>query len=90
MFNINSSKSSSQLLEINENRMGNDMNLDNIALYLIGTKERFRENIIIPRTVGPVQLKTNEEKLIESVMESCIFKSIASCVIGIFILYDIK
>lgn len=90
MFNINSSKSSSQSLEINENRMRNDMDLDNIALYLIGTKERFRENIIIPRTVGPVQLKTNEEKLIESVMESCIFKSIASCVIGIFILYTIK
>lgn len=90
MFNINSSKSSSQSLEISENRMGNDMDLDNIALYLIGTKERFRENIIIPRTVGPVQLKTNEEKLIESVMESCIFKSIASCVIGIFILYAIK
>lgn len=82
MFNINSSKSSSQLLEINENKMGNNMDLDNIALYLIGSKERFRENIIIPRTVGPVQLKTNEEKLIESAMESCIFKSIASCVIG--------
>ncbi|XP_033192855.1 mitochondrial import inner membrane translocase subunit Tim22 [Bombus vancouverensis nearcticus] len=78
LFNINSSKSSSQSLEISENRMGNDMNLDNIALYLIGTKERFRENIIIPRTVGPVQLKTD----LQEVMDSCIGKSIISSVIG--------
>ncbi|XP_017879917.1 mitochondrial import inner membrane translocase subunit Tim22 [Ceratina calcarata] len=60
----------------------NNKDLDNIALYLTSTQQRFRENIILPRTVGPVQLKTNEEKLIESIMESCAFKSIASCVIG--------
>ena len=83
MSNTNSSKS---LLETSENRAISDMDLDNIARYVIGTQQRFRENIIIPRTVGPVQLKTNEQKLVESAMESCIFKSIASCVIGIFIL----
>ncbi|CAD1478876.1 unnamed protein product, partial [Heterotrigona itama] len=82
MSNTNSSKSSTSLLEISENKTISDMDLDNIARYVIGTQQRFRENIIIPRTVGPVQLKTNEQKLIESAMESCIFKSIASCVIG--------
>ncbi|XP_031774880.1 mitochondrial import inner membrane translocase subunit Tim22 [Apis florea] len=79
MFNINPSKSS--LLDTSENNVISDMDLDKIALHLI-TQQRFRENIIIPRTVGPVRIKTNEEKLIESAMESCIFKSIASCVIG--------
>lgn len=87
MFNINPSKSS--LLDTSENNVISDMDLDKIALHLI-TQQRFRENIIIPRTVGPVRIKTNEEKLIESTMESCIFKSIASCVIGMFVLYNIK
>lgn len=62
----------------------NDAELDNIALFLVGNQQRFRENIIIPRILGPVQIKTIEEKRIESVMESCAFKSIMSCVIGMF------
>lgn len=62
----------------------NDANLDKIALLLVGSQQRFRENIIIPTTLGPVQIKTIEEKRIESVMESCAFKSIMSCVIGIY------
>lgn len=32
--------------------------------------------------MGPVQIKTNEEKLVESVFESCTFKSVIACVIG--------
>lgn len=43
---------------------------------------RYRENIVIPRTQGPVTIKTNEEKMMENVMESCPFKSFMSCVIG--------
>lgn len=43
---------------------------------------RFRENIIIPSNLGPVKIKTNEEKMIESVMESCFFKSFMACVLG--------
>ncbi|XP_050450965.1 mitochondrial import inner membrane translocase subunit Tim22 isoform X3 [Cataglyphis hispanica] len=60
----------------------NDAELDKIALFLVGNQQRFRENIIIPRMLGPVQIKTIEEKRIERVMESCAFKSIMSCVIG--------
>ncbi|XP_011140213.1 mitochondrial import inner membrane translocase subunit Tim22 [Harpegnathos saltator] len=59
-----------------------DIELDEIALFLVGNHQRFRENIIIPRTIGPVQIKTNEEKKIESIMESCAFKSIMSCILG--------
>lgn len=43
---------------------------------------RYRENIIIPHNLGPVQIKTNEEKLIEATVESCFFKSFMACVLG--------
>lgn len=55
---------------------------DSLAKYLIGNNQRFRENIIIPRILGPVIIKTNEEKMIESTIESCPFKSVTSCIIG--------
>ncbi|EZA51438.1 hypothetical protein DMN91_007546 [Ooceraea biroi] len=58
-----------------------DAELDKIAMFLVDQK-RFRENIIIPTLLGPVKIKTNEEKRIESVMESCAFKSFMSCVLG--------
>lgn len=32
--------------------------------------------------MGPVTIKTNEEKLVESVFESCFFKSFMACVLG--------
>lgn len=42
----------------------------------------YRENIIIPKMYGVVQIKTNEEKLVEAAFESCAFKSFMSCVLG--------
>ncbi|KAK2581197.1 hypothetical protein KPH14_007997 [Odynerus spinipes] len=60
----------------------NDADWDKIAVYLVGNQQRFRENIIIPRMIGPIQIKTNEEKMIERIMESCAFKSVMSCVLG--------
>lgn len=50
--------------------------------HFIGNNYRYRENIIIPRNLGPVTIKTNEEKMIESFFESCGFKSGMSCVGG--------
>ncbi|KAG8235414.1 hypothetical protein J437_LFUL015870 [Ladona fulva] len=55
---------------------------DNIGKYLVGNSQRFRENIIIPKSVGPVKIKTREEKLIEAGFDSCVFKSFMSCVLG--------
>lgn len=43
---------------------------------------RYRENIVIPNFMGPPKIKTNEEKLIESTVESCFFKSFMACVLG--------
>lgn len=50
--------------------------------YFVGNNYRYRENIIIPKTLGPVQIKTEEEKMVEAIFESCPFKSFMSCVIG--------
>ncbi|KAB0791697.1 hypothetical protein PPYR_03497 [Photinus pyralis] len=50
--------------------------------YFVGNNYRYRENIIIPKSLGPIKIKTNEEKMVESVFESCPFKSAMSCVIG--------
>uniref|UniRef100_A0A1Q3FB94 Mitochondrial import inner membrane translocase subunit TIM22 n=1 Tax=Culex tarsalis TaxID=7177 RepID=A0A1Q3FB94_CULTA len=56
--------------------------LDEVARHFIGNNTRFRENIIIPKMYGVVQIKTNEEKLVEAAFESCAFKSLMSCVMG--------
>ncbi|KAL1502856.1 hypothetical protein ABEB36_007936 [Hypothenemus hampei] len=50
--------------------------------YFVGNNYRYRENIIIPRNLGPVQIKSNEEKMVETFFESCPFKVIMSCVAG--------
>ncbi|XP_054258512.1 mitochondrial import inner membrane translocase subunit Tim22-like [Macrosteles quadrilineatus] len=56
--------------------------LDSVARYFIGNNNRYRENIIIPKSMGPVYIKTNEEKMIEAAFESCAFKTTISCVAG--------
>lgn len=55
---------------------------DKIALYLVGNNNRYREDIIIPRMMGPVKIKTSEEKMIENFFESCAFKTGMSCAAG--------
>ncbi|XP_013108602.1 mitochondrial import inner membrane translocase subunit Tim22 [Stomoxys calcitrans] len=56
--------------------------LDSLAKHFIGNMQRYRENVVVPKSNGPVQIKTNEEKMIEKAVESCTFKSITSCVMG--------
>lgn len=53
-----------------------------LSNYFVGNNYRYRENIIIPKSFGPVRIKTNEEKAVEAVFESCAFKAFMSCVIG--------
>lgn len=85
MFSTDQSKTSNNLPIQEDKRVFiNDTDWDKIAVYLIGNQQRFRENIIIPRMIGPVKIKTNEEKMVERAMESCAFKSIMSCVLGIY------
>lgn len=63
----------------------NDPFFDRLAQYFVGNNQRYRENIIIPKMVGPVQIKTNEQKMVESVFESCAFKTGMSCVLGMLV-----
>lgn len=42
----------------------------------------YREEIVIPKNLGPVTIKTNEEKYVDSMFESCFFKSFMACVMG--------
>lgn len=37
---------------------------------------------MIPYILGGAKIKTNDEKIIESVAESCFFKSFMACVLG--------
>lgn len=83
MFTIDPPKPPSPPAEAGAKRVFlNNADFDKIAIHFVGTQQRFRENIIIPRTVGPVQIKTYEEKLVDRVIESCAFKSFMSCVLG--------
>ncbi|KAL0272368.1 UNVERIFIED_CONTAM: hypothetical protein PYX00_005365 [Menopon gallinae] len=45
-------------------------------------QNKYRENIIIPKILGPVKIKTAAETRMEAAFESCAFKSLMSCVIG--------
>ncbi|KAI4486760.1 hypothetical protein M0804_006130 [Polistes exclamans] len=82
MLFMDESKSADLSMQENKKVFMSNAEWDNLAVYLIGIRERYRENIIIPATIAPVQIKTNEEKMVERVMESCVFKSIMSCVLG--------
>lgn len=59
-----------------------DSVLNDLALYFMGNTYRYRENIVVPRSMGPVFIKTNEEKMVEAAFESCAFKTGMSCVLG--------
>ncbi|XP_033162591.1 mitochondrial import inner membrane translocase subunit Tim22 [Drosophila mauritiana] len=63
-------------------KMFGDPDLDRMAMEYVGNMQRYRENIIIPKGNGPVKIKTNEEKFIETVVESCGFKCTMACVMG--------
>lgn len=55
---------------------------DKVAQYMVGSLSRYRDNVIVPRNMGPVTIKTNEEKMVEGFFESCCFKSGMACVLG--------
>ncbi|GAB0094766.1 Mitochondrial import inner membrane translocase subunit TIM22 [Sergentomyia squamirostris] len=56
--------------------------LDAMAKHFIGNMHRYRENLVIPRNLGPVKIMTNEEKMIQNAIDSCTFKSVMACVMG--------
>uniref|UniRef100_A0A8D8QUX5 Mitochondrial import inner membrane translocase subunit Tim22 n=1 Tax=Cacopsylla melanoneura TaxID=428564 RepID=A0A8D8QUX5_9HEMI len=57
-----------------------DSKLNNMAKHFIGNNSRYRENIYIPQVIGHNPFKSNEEKIMESILESCAFKTVISTV----------
>jgi import inner membrane translocase subunit TIM22 len=53
-----------------------------VLLALLSNDPKYRQSLIVPRTLGPVVIKTREEKLVEAGFDSCIFKAVMSCVLG--------
>ncbi|KAI9565688.1 hypothetical protein GHT06_009480 [Daphnia sinensis] len=56
--------------------------MDSLMKYFVGNNCKYREQIIIPRTVGPIHIKSIDEKRVEAVFESCAFKSLVASVMG--------
>lgn len=56
--------------------------IESMLKYFVGNNYRYREQIIIPRTVGPIQIKSVDEKRVEAFFESCAFKSLVASVMG--------
>lgn len=56
--------------------------LDLVALQLVGNFNRPRTQVIIPRSVIPTVLRTDQEKQIMAVWDSCVFKSMLSAAAG--------
>lgn len=75
-------KDDPKVAEAPKSRVLDTAELDRMAMHFVGNLNRYRENIVIPKGNGPVKIKTNEEKLIETAVESCAFKSAMACVMG--------
>ncbi|KAK9501169.1 hypothetical protein O3M35_002254 [Rhynocoris fuscipes] len=60
----------------------NDADFKLLSDYFIGNLHRYRENIVVPQNLGPVPIKTVDEKRVEAFFESCFFKTVMSCVLG--------
>lgn len=78
MSNENQNKMDSEI----QNTIDEELKWSFLIKHFVGNTYRYRENIIIPKNLGPVVIKTKEEKMIESFFEGCPFKTVMSCVIG--------
>lgn len=51
----------------------------------IFNNEQFREKIMMPTVMGRPVTKTIEEKTLDTITESCVFKSVLSGVMGTYL-----
>lgn len=65
------------------NAIHGEIDFPAIREALMGEKKKPRDNILIPRTVGAEVIKTNNEKMIERIFESCPFKTMFSGIAGL-------
>jgi len=55
-----------------------------VFLSVLDPETRIRAGLVVPKAFGAGGLKSREEKWIEATFESCIFKTMLSCVMGKF------
>lgn len=55
---------------------------EQVSKYLIGSQIRPYPNVIVPQSNGPARVQPKEELMIQNVIESCVFKSAMSFVVG--------
>ena len=55
---------------------------EQVSKYLIGSQIRPYPNVIVPQSNGPARVQPKEELMMVNVMESCVFKSVMSFVVG--------
>jgi import inner membrane translocase subunit TIM22 len=60
----------------------NPKEFNQVLMALVTNDSRYQNLIQIPRHHGPIVNKQNEQKLIEASFESCVFKTVMSCVLG--------
>jgi len=60
----------------------NQKQFNDVLMALVTNGARYQNQIIVPRHHGPIAKKATEQKLIEASFESCIFKTLMSCVLG--------
>jgi len=60
----------------------NDKDFHDILMALLSNDPKYKQSLVVPRTLGPIAMKTREEKLVEAGFDSCAFKAVMSCVLG--------
>ena len=61
-----------------------------IQLKLLGRISKNSDNIVLPKSCLPIRLRTVDEKLVEGLFESCIFKSALSCCAGKYLIVKLE
>jgi len=67
---------------VNHNVVFTPGEFESVTKYLIGNNVRLYPTIHIPQSAGPARTQEKNELMMETVMESCAFKSCASYVVG--------
>jgi len=55
---------------------------ESVSKYLMGTSVKLYPTIIVPQSAGPARIQEKPELMMQSVVESCPFKSVMSFVVG--------
>merc|ERR1719452_405041 len=67
---------------LNQNQVFNPSEFESVSKYLMGNSVRLYPSIIVPQSAGPARIQEKPELMMQSLIESCPFKSCMSFVVG--------